>query len=131
MNLGRQIIKFGLVGVLNTAIHYIVFLVLLRVAGAPLLLASAIGYVLASVNSFLVNRRWTFQVTGGGHVSQYVRFMAVYVVALGLNLVSLQFLVVVLHMRPEIAQALAIGASLGVNFAGNRWWVFRIGAAGS
>lgn len=124
MSVGRQFIKFGLVGGLNTAIHYVVFLLLLRL-GTPLLLASALGYTVGLLNSFLLNRSWTFRVSGGQRRRQFVCFVVVNLVALGLNLLALELLVSEMHLAPELAQVLAIGASLVVNFIGNRWWVFR------
>ena len=128
--LTRQFVKFGLVGVLNTALHYGVFLVLFRVLGVPMLVASAIGYCVGLVNSFLLNRSWTFRVVGDGRRVEFVKFVVVNLIALGVNLALLEVFTRA-GVVPEIGQVLAIGGSMVVNFLGNRVWVFRTaGVAG-
>ena len=62
MSTARQFLKFGLVGVLNTGVQYVVFVGLFRLLGVPMLLASGIGYCAGIVNSYFLNRIWTFQV---------------------------------------------------------------------
>jgi putative flippase GtrA len=57
-----QAVKFGLVGVLNTALDWGVYYLLTRFAGMGGLptLAKAISYSVGVLNSYFWNRRWTF-----------------------------------------------------------------------
>ena len=59
-----QFIKFGIVGISNTLLTFAVYTLLLKVFGVWYLAASAIGFGAGTVNSFLLNRRWTIR----GHV---------------------------------------------------------------
>jgi putative flippase GtrA len=59
-----QFIKFGIVGVSNTLLTFLVYTLLLKVFGVWYIAASAIGFTVGAVNGFLLNRRWTF----AGHV---------------------------------------------------------------
>src|SRR5258708_36585570 len=59
-----QFIKFGIVGVSNTLLTFLVYTLLLKVFGVWYIAASAIGFTIGAVNGFLLNRRWTF----AGHV---------------------------------------------------------------
>src|SRR5690242_16141519 len=59
-----QFVKFGIVGVSNTLLTFLIYTLLLKVFGVWYLLASAIGFAAGAVNGFLLNRRWTFR----GHV---------------------------------------------------------------
>ena len=52
-------VRFGFVGVANTMVTLGVF-ALLAATGAPGPAASAVAFCAGSVNSFLLNRRWTF-----------------------------------------------------------------------
>lgn len=122
----NQFVKFGLVGVVNTALHYVVFLLLFRAMGVPMLLASGLGYTVGLLNSYVMNRAWTFRVVGPRRTAEFVRFVVVNLVAMGANLVALHLLTVA-GLIPEVAQVLAIGGSLVVNFVGNRIWVFGVG----
>ncbi|WP_325048410.1 GtrA family protein [Paenibacillus sp. CAA11] len=54
------LIRFGLVGVLNTAVDFIVF-ALLTYAGLPYLAAQCVAYSCGIANSYIVNRSWTFK----------------------------------------------------------------------
>lgn len=120
-----QFIKFGLVGVLNTLVHYLVFLLLFRLVGVPMMAASAIGYMTGVLNSFFVNRKWTFKVSGDSSGSELVKFFTVNVVSLGVNLAALYVVSTWLGVLPEIAQVMAIFCTLVVNFSGNKWWTFK------
>ncbi len=120
-----QFIKFGLVGVLNTAIHYAVFYGLLNLAGIHYLVASTIGYLAGLTNSYLLNRSWTFKSRQDNRASEMAKFFLVNVFSLGANLVALKTGVSLMGLSPEIAQLFAIVFSLVVNFAGNRFWTFR------
>ena len=80
------LLRFGLVGLLNTAFAYAVFALLLHLhtwPGAALVIAAAAG----TAFNFQTSRRLVFR--SRGHV---VRFLAVYAVVLALNWVALQAL---------------------------------------
>lgn len=124
MKLGRQFVKFGLVGVLNTIIHYLAFLLMYRLLNFPMLLASGLGYSAGIVNSYLINRVWTFEIKSNRRPREFLCFVTVNLVSMGVNLGTLKLLVDGDGMQPEFAQVLAIFSSLVVNFAGNKWWTF-------
>lgn len=125
MRTGAQFLRFGLVGGLNTAIQYVVFVVLFRLAGTPMVAASAIGYMAGIVNSYFINRSWTFRMDRTRSTGEFVRFLIVNLLAMGMNLLTLKLLVSRAGLSPEVAQVCAIGSSLAVNFAGNKLWTFR------
>ena len=57
----ERMVKFGLVGVLNSGIDVGLFLLLFYGLGWPLLVANTIGYLAGLANSYLLNSRWTFR----------------------------------------------------------------------
>ena len=120
-----QLIRFLLVGVVNTAIQYVVFVVLYEVVGINYLLASIAGYCLGVLNSYLLNRRWTFASGNARILPEAVRFTTVNLLALGANTGLLFVLVSTQSIRPRIAQLWAITASVSVNFILNKTWTFR------
>lgn len=123
-----QAAKFGLVGVANTAIHYIVFYVLYVLLGVYYLLSSTIGYGAGLLNSYVLNKTWTFQSKGVDTKMEFGKFVLVNLISLGTNLAALNLFVVQGGLRPEVAQAMAIFFSLAVNFAGNKFWTFNSSA---
>ena len=121
-----QFIKFCVVGGLNTAIHYGVFLALFRFLGVHYLLSSTVGYCCGIVNSFVWNKLWTFQVRGTRKDIEFAKFVAVNLVSLLINLGSLKIFVTNFGIQPEIGQVFAIGLAIMVNFLGNKLWTFRV-----
>ena len=57
-----QFVKFGLVGVINTLVDFLVFQVLNLLVGWTYL-AQIAGYCCGIVNSYLWNSNWTFKET--------------------------------------------------------------------
>jgi putative flippase GtrA len=119
-----QFLKFGIVGISNTLITFIVYTLLLKVFGVWYIAASAIGFVVGAINGFLLNRRWTF----AGHVGDAytpVRWAVVQSAGLGLNLGLLYLLVHDAGFDELVAQALATVAVTISTFLVNRAWTFR------
>lgn len=125
MSSARQLLIFALVGLVNTGVHFLVFLLLLRGFGLPVLGASALGYVAGVINSYFMNRIWTFRVARSATKREFLRFAAVNLVSLLINLSVLAFLTGSAGFSPETGQVVAIAASLAANFAGNKWWAFK------
>ena len=121
----RQFLVYACVGLLNTAVHFAIFMLLLRVFGVPVLIASTIGYTAGVANSYFMNRIWTFAVTTRANTTEFGKFALVNVVSLLLNLAVLHQLTTVVGLTAEVSQAIAIAVSLVANFAGNKWWAFR------
>ncbi len=122
----KQFIKFSLVGLLNTAIHYGIFISLYEFVGVYHLFASGIGFCFAMTNSYVINKRWTFQSRGSDVRGEFVRFFIVNLISLSINLGSMAVLVELFLIHPPVAQFVTIGLTLAVNFLGNRFWTFKV-----
>jgi putative flippase GtrA len=119
-----QFVKFGIVGISNTLLTLAVYTLLLKVFGVWYLAASAIGFIAGTINSFLLNRRWTFR----GHVGDAltpVRWTIVQGAGLGINEGLLYLLVDDARIDKLLAQVVATAVVTVTTFAGNRAWTFR------
>lgn len=57
-----QVIRFGLVGILNTVVDFLAYnLILFFIIGFPPVIASIISGTLAMINSFIFNKNFTFR----------------------------------------------------------------------
>ncbi len=56
-----QLLKYGVIGVMNTLITLVTFYILNTKLGWPYGVANVIGYVLGVINSFLWNSKWVFK----------------------------------------------------------------------
>lgn len=120
----RQFVKFVLVGLMTTAINFAAYGALLAL-GVYYLTAAVFAFILATFNSYTWNRIWTFR-AGEHRLRKLTKFTLVQTFGLSLNLLGLWFLVehVGLHAFP--AQVLANGLVVISNFAGNKFWTFRV-----
>lgn len=118
----RQFVAFSLIGVLNTGIHFAVYQALLR-TGAHYAAASVLGWCCGLVNSYLLNRAYTFRAAWASW-PQFVRFTVVNIAALLANLLLLWAVVAGGALSERWAVLPAIACSLVVNFVGNKCWVF-------
>jgi len=117
------LVKFSFTGLLNTAVDFAVFAALTWVGWSPATAHTA-STVLATLNSFILNRNWTFQ--NAHHQSDLVRlarFITLNFASYGLSLGAL-LAAGAEGLTPLVAKAGALVVTMTVNFVGNRWWVF-------
>lgn len=121
----REFVKFGIVGALTTAINFTIYSVLV-LAGVYYLLAAVIAFVIATLNSYTFNRRWTFR-AGEASRRQLMKFTSVQLLGLTLNLIVLALLVEYGGFQDHklMAQLLANSIVVASNFTGNKLWTFR------
>jgi putative flippase GtrA len=119
-----QFLKFGIVGVSNTALTFIVYTLLLKVFGVWYLAASAIGFMVGATNGFIFNRRWTFADHVGDSLTP-VRWAIVQGAGLGINELLLYLFVDSAHVDKLLAQAFATSVVTVTTFLVNRAWTFR------
>jgi putative flippase GtrA len=120
-----QLLKFGIVGVSNTLLTFIVYTLLLKVFGVWYLAASAIGFAVGATNGFLLNRRWTFRDHIGDAFTP-VRWTIVQGTGLAINLGLLFLFVSEVGLDKLLGQALATLVVTLTTFFANRAWTFRM-----
>lgn len=119
-----RFIRFAIVGGLASIVYLVLFGVLVGL-GVHYLVAGAIGYLTAIATNFAVNREWTF---GHGVRAIHIQAVSFLVVQLLIGVVNLSLLhfFVVAGVRPIIlAQLLAAGLLVPVNFLASQRWGFR------
>ena len=117
-------VKFALVGVVNTAVDVGLFWVLQAVLGVPYLIANVISYSAGTLNSFVLNKVWTFAETRHGGVvrQQLPLFFAINVASLALSSLVLWALAGLIGVMP--AKLVAVVVSFVWNFVASRTLVF-------
>lgn len=147
-----QIAKFGLVGILNTAIDFGVVNAFILVTGiadssriavsfvTPLILVEvsfitlfkAVSFTAAVINSYFWNKFWTFGQAGQAKAREFSAFLFVSIVGFGINL-GTATLVINFFPRPATFAAsqwdnvgflAATLVALTWNFVGYKFWVF-------
>jgi putative flippase GtrA len=118
-----EFLRFGLVGVVNTLIDFVVFVALYRLAGLDPLAANVVAFLTAVSNSYVMNHRWTFHQSHSAlSFSAYLRFVLVNIG--GLIIGTLAILSFGRFMPLEIAKLIATAITLLVNFSSSKLLVF-------
>lgn len=128
----RQFSKFLLVGVTNTFWDYALYIVFTRgFLGFRLyfLLAQMIAFLASVLNSYLLNKRWTFHHRDTRHHIHFTKFLLVNLVGLGVYEGLLFLLVDKGGIYDLLAKAMVIVPVMFWNFAANKYWTFREPAA--
>ena len=97
-----KFVKFGLVGVLNTLINWIIF-ALLNFIGVYYIVANVIAYVIATANSYIWNSKWVFKYNGENKKETTAKFVILNLIGLGLNTGILYLLVDMVGLNKLIA----------------------------
>ncbi|WP_075364026.1 GtrA family protein [Desulfosporosinus metallidurans] len=117
-----EFLKFCLVGAVNTGVDFTVFTVFSNL-GVVLFVAQCISYTCGVLNSFLLNRTWTFR----GRAQSSRSFLRFLVLNLG-TLTITYGLLIYFHNHFVwsilVSKLLATGVSLVINFIGSRLLVF-------
>lgn len=133
--LSAQVARFATVGLLNTAVDFLAFNVLLWMrppqTAAGLAVVAALAALLASANSYLLNARWTFR-NQRGESDTAVRFAAFALLGIAVQTGTALFVSHLLlpglslpaFAAANLAKLAAVAAAVAVTFAGYRIAVF-------
>jgi len=119
-----EFLKFCTVGAVNTGIDLVIFAVLSS-WGFSLLVAHSLSYTCGGLNSFLLNRTWTFK--QGSHTpGQLIKFLLLNFLTLMITYFLMVGVYNYLAWPMLICKLVAIGGGLVLNFVGSRLWVFNL-----
>jgi putative flippase GtrA len=120
-----QLVRFGVVGVIGFIVNLGVYALFVHPVGVDYRVASVVAWLVAVLNNFVLNRRWTFDARDGLARFQALRFLIVSLVAEGFSLLLLTLFVQDAGIDKVAAQAMAVALSMPLNFLGNKLWSFR------
>lgn len=116
----RQLLGFVFAGGVATVLNYLVFISLFEL-DVHVTVAATIGYVSGILVSFTINKLWVFS---SSERSSLLRYSVAYGLALIAQL-SLLNLLMLLGLMPQLANGVAIGLVVVVNYFLIRKFVFQ------
>lgn len=124
----KEMTKFGLVGVVNTTLDFLVYTGLTR--SLPFffvhyLWANFIAFSFAATSSYVFNRVWTFRNRHQNIGAQYTKFFLAASVGLLISEAVLFVFVGRFGVHDLLAKIAAIGLTMIWNFSMNKLWIFR------
>ena len=86
--------------------------------------AKAVSFMLGTAVAYLVNKYWTFEQHRRSFL-EALKFVALYLFTLGANVGMNKGCLIVSQDNVLLSFLVATGTSATLNFAGQKWWVFR------
>ncbi len=119
----QSFLRYGFIGAIATAAHYLVLIACVELFTWPAYLGSGIGAVIGAQVAFFGNRRFTFDHSGALREA-WVKFQTTALIgaAVGMTIVAIT---VKLGWHYLVGQVLATLTGLVLTFAINRAWTFR------
>lgn len=118
------LIRYGVVGLINTAVHFLTTIALVEIGDFNPVPASVAGFLLAVLVSFLLNSRWTFGQTDR-MLERLLKFSAVSIFGMCLNTGVMYLAVETLNMHYLVGLLLVVFIVPPSNFLLNYFWSFR------
>lgn len=118
-----QFIKFGVVGVSNTAISLAVYYFMLWM-GAAYLIANTVSWIIGVFNAFYWNNRYVFK-----NDIPWLKALVKTYISYGASFIACSLLLVVFvevcNISDIIAPILTLALSIPMNFIMNKYWTFK------
>jgi putative flippase GtrA len=117
------LVRFGAVGLLSNVLLYVGYLAITAL-GMGHKSAVSVLYCVGVLQSFALNKRWTFRHEGAVR-NTLARYWMVYLAAYPLNLLLLAVLVDVAGFPHQMVQAVLVALIAALTFVVQKFWVFR------
>lgn len=118
-----QIVKFGIVGLSNTAVTAAALFILIGPLKVDPLVANPIGYALGLINSFIFNKLWTFK-SSSHPLKEGLLFLLVFAVSFTPQFALYKYMLSIGYSE-LISNAVGMVVYTGINFIGNRLFTFK------
>lgn len=134
MNLGKwrkiaeQFVKFGLVGVMNTAISTGIYFIFIFFDEKLYLVGHIVGFLVSVLNAYYFNSKFVFKTdiaSFKGHLKALLKTYVSYGFTFLLSTALLWIFVDKCEISPKIAPFLNLAVTTPLNFLMNKFWSFR------
>ena len=121
--LKKELKRFLIAGLTAVGTDFITYYIILNFLHRDIDIAKTLSFILGTVVAFVVNKYWTFERHEKSY-KQIFQFIILYSTTLFVN-VMVNRLVLDFKELLFLAFLIATGASTILNFAGQKWWVFK------
>lgn len=114
-----EIIKFVIVGVINTLNYYIVYLFLLKLLNVNYLVSHIAGFIVSFIISYYLNCYFVYKVKPT--LKKFLSFPLTQVINIGIQTVLLYVFVKWFHVSSEIAPFAGLVITIPITFILSKW----------
>jgi putative flippase GtrA len=120
-----KLLKFGIVGCSGMIIDFGTTYLCKEILKINKFISNGIGFILAATSNYFLNRNWTFNSQSEDIGTQYVQFMIVSAIGLGINSIVLYLLNEKLKWNFYFSKLIAIAITTIWNFFANLLFTFK------
>ena len=123
----KTLIKFGITGVINTGVDFLVFTLLQLYTPVEIGISQGLAYTAGIINSFILNKLWTFNDSSKDKKSsvQLIQFICINLISLIFSYYGIIYLNKAVGVNEFIAKIIITLFTQVINFVGYRLWVFK------
>jgi len=123
----KHISRFSMVGVMNTAVDFLMFTLSHSLLGLGYSFSQIIGYSFGVINSFILNKKWTFDDRKANKKTfhEFMKFSVVNLVSLSITIIAMTVLVKNLNIGVYSSKILVTVLAQITNYLGYKLWVFN------
>lgn len=122
----KHIGRFSMVGMANTLVDFLMFTLFHGLVGLSYITSQVIGYSFGILNSFVLNRKWTFEDVNSNKKTfhELLQFIVVNLISLSITIITMNFLIKGLNLNVYVSKIIATIISQITNFLAYKLWVF-------
>lgn len=121
----RKFAKFGITGVINTSVDWLVFTLLCEIFKLDPKFSQVIAQFIAIVNSYMINKNWTFKNNKKYRASEIIKFLLVQGSSLCIGYLGMFILHDNLGLNEYLSKVIISGVTVIINYFGNKLFVFK------
>jgi len=121
----KKFIKFVITGLINTAIDFGVYSICLELLNFDVKVAQPIGQTFAIINSYFMNKNWTFEKRSNYNLSEILKFLLVNGASIGINIFGVYLFHDVFGFNEYLCKIPIMFITIIINYFGNRLFVFK------
>lgn len=123
-----QFVKFGIVGLSNTAISYVIYILLVTV-NVHYLIASFFGFVVSVLNAYYWNNKYVFEAESNKKRMWWRSLLKTFASYAGTGLVLHNILLIlwvdIFNINESLGPLINLFITIPLNFLLNKYWAFR------
>lgn len=123
----KDLSRFSIIGVLNTLMDFAVFTIFNSLFGVNYSVSQVAGYSFGIINSFILNKNWTFGDRNANKKTAHelFQFIVINLISLAVTIIFMKLLIKNFALNVYAAKIIVTGIAQITNFLGYKLWVFN------
>lgn len=121
----KQFMKFGFVGVSNTAISLVIYYAFVFINPVLYIVGNTLGFVVSVLNAYYWNNKYVFQKSEQSHLKAIIKTYIAYGSTFVLSTILLFLMVEILGISEYLAPIINLIVTIPLNFLINKFWAFK------